>query len=549
MKRWFVYKTVLVIIWAATMPLTAQNSQPASTASSTSPSHALRAMTGAAQSPIGSINIADYEKRVSVKTLPNGLTVVLWRRPEAPVFSFFTLVDTGSAQDPLHQTGLAHMMEHMAFKGTPDIGTTDYAAEKVALEKVEQAYAAYETERVRQLRPLPGTAPDPQKLKQLQTAWQDAIKAADQYVIKNQFAKVIEEHGGTGLNAFTSYDETAYMYSLPSNQIELWAALESDRMIHPVMREFYKERSVVMEERRLRTDSNPTGRLLEQFLGTAFMANPYHRPTIGYQSDLQTFSATDAEEFFHRYYVPSNMVIGLVGDLDPDKVFPIIERYFNQIPSRSKPLEVTTVEPPQNSVREVNMPDPSQPLYLEGYHRPSYLAADDVVYDAISDILSNGRTSRLYRSLVRDKQIAAAAAGVSDFPGNKYAHLFTFYAVPIPGHTVPEIQKAFTEEIQKLKTQDVTDEELQMFKTRTEADLIRGLASNEGLAEQLAIYQTRYGDWRELFKYLDRVDKVTKADIRRVANEVFQDTNRTIGVIQTKTASNDAAPAGKGGEQ
>jgi len=514
----------------------------------------LRAQTPpAAQSPMGAINLAEYEKHVSVKTLPNGLTVVLWRRPEAPVFSFFTMVDTGSAQDPLHQTGLAHMMEHMAFKGTPDIGTNDYAAEKVALEKVEQTYAVYETERVRQMRAVPDSPEsgpgDAQKLKQLQQAWQDAIKDADKYVVKNQFAKLVEEHGGVGLNAFTSYDETGYMYSLPSNQIELWAALESDRMIHPVMREFYKERSVVMEERRMRTDSNPTGRLLEQFLGTSFMANPYHRPTVGYQSDLESFSATDAEEFFHHYYVPSNMVIGLVGDLDPDNVFPIIERYFSRIPSRPKPLEATTIEPPQHSLRQVNMPDPSQPLYLEGYHRPSYLAADDVVYDAISDILSNGRTSRLYRSLVRDKQIAAAAAGLSSFPGSKYAHLFTFYAVPLPGHTNAEMQKAFAEEIQKLKTQDVTDDELRMFKTRTEAELVRGLASNEGLAEQLAIYQTRYGDWRELFRYLDRVHKVTKADIRRVANQVFQDTNRTVGILETQAPSGAQAAPGKGGAQ
>ncbi len=546
MKRWCV--SLAALLMCAALPAAAQIAQPISTVLARPAAISQAGSSGSAQSPIGSINIAEYEKRVTVKTLPNGLTVVLWRRPEAPVFSFFTMVDAGSAQDPLHRTGLAHMMEHMAFKGTPDIGTTDYAAEKVALEKVEQAYAAYDTERIKAMRPLPGSPVDPQKLKQLQQAWQDAIKDADKYVIKNQFAKVVEEHGGTGLNAFTSYDETGYMYSMPVNELELWAALESDRMMHPVMREFYKERSVVMEERRLRTDSNPTGRLLEQFLGTAFMANPYHRPTIGYLSDLQSFSATDAEEFFHRYYVPSNMVIGLVGDLNPDEVFPIIERYFSQIPSRPKPLEPTTTEPAQNSVREVNLPDPAQPLYLEGYHRPDYLAPDDVVYDAISDILSNGRTSRLYRSLVRDKQIAAAAAGISGYPGTKYAHLFTFYAVPIPGHTNAEMQKAFTEEIQKLKTQDVTDEELRMFKTRTEADLIRGLASNEGLAEELAIYQTRYGDWRELFRYLDRVDKVTKADVRRVANQVFQDTNRTVGVIQTQ-AANEAAPAGKGGQQ
>jgi predicted Zn-dependent peptidase len=477
--------------------------------------------------PVFAQDLASFEKNVTVKTLPNGLTVVLYRRSEAPVFSFFTLVDAGSAQDPLHQTGLAHMMEHMAFKGTPDIGTTDYAKEKVALEKVEQTYQAYEAERVKRV------GQDPQKLKQLQQAWQDAIKDADQYVIKNQFGEIIESHGGVGLNAFTSYDETGYMYSLPSNQVELWAALESDRFANPVMREFYKERSVVMEERRMRTDSRPTGRLLEQFLGTAFMANPYHRPTVGYASDLQSFSATDAANFFHKNYVPSNMVIGLVGDLDPAKTMPVVEEYFGQLQTSPKPLELTTTEPPQNSVREVNLQDPAQPFYLEGYHRPSYLDNDDAVYDAITDLMSNGRVSRLYRSLVRDQKIAAYAAGFSGLPGTKYAHLFAFYGIPLPGHTNEELQKAIHAEIEKLKTTDITDEELAMFKTRTRADLIRSLSSNEGLAQALATYQTRYGDWRELFRYLDRVDKVTKADVRRVANQVFQETNRTTGAIYT----------------
>jgi len=536
MKYRFIRLAGLLLLAATfALPLAAQTPQPmpasAAQSSSTSP-----------------LDLAQYEKRVTVKKLANGLTIILWRRPEAPVFSFYTMVDTGSAQDPLNQTGMAHMMEHMAFKGTPDIGTTDYAKEKPALEKVEQTYAAYEAERVKRV------GQDPQKLAQLKQAWEAARKEADQYVIRNQFGEVLEAHGGVGINASTNYDETFYNYSLPSNQIELWAALESDRMQHPVFREFYKERDVVMEERRMRTDSRPTGRLLEQFLGTAFMANPYHRPTIGYASDLRSFSATDAEDFFHRYYVPSNMVIGLVGDLDPDQVFPLIEPYFNQLPTAPKPQESHTIEPPQNSVREVTLQDPAQPLYLEGYHRPDYLSPDDAVYDAITDILSNGRTSRLYRTLVRDKQISAYAAGFTGFPGNKYAHLFAFYAVPLPGHTNAEMQKAFADEIQKLKTQDVTDEEMQMFKTRSKADLIRGLASNEGLAEQLAVYQTRYGDWRELFRYLDRVDKVTKADIRRVSNEVFKDTNRTVGVIDTRTGPSPhgmppgAPPPSGGGE-
>ncbi|HYV74356.1 MAG TPA: pitrilysin family protein [Candidatus Binatia bacterium] len=490
-------------------------------------------------SPLVAQDLASFENRVTVRTLPNGLTVIILRRPEAPVFSFFTMVDTGSSQDPLSKTGLAHMMEHMAFKGTPDIGTTNYAEEKVALAKVEQAYAAYEAERIKR------KDRDPQKLAQLQKEWQDAIAAADKFVIKNQFGEIVESHGGVGMNAFTTYDETGYLYSMPSNMIELWAAIESDRFANPVMREFYKERNVVMEERRMRTDSDPTGRLVEQFLGTAFAANPYHRPTIGYPSDLQSFSATDAENFFHRYYVPSNMVIALVGDLDPNTVMPIVEKYFGQLPTNPKPTELTTVEPPQNSVREVKMNDMAQPIYVEGYHRPSYLDPDDAVYDAITDIMSNGRTSRMYRSLVRDQKIAAAAAGFSGFPGTKYAHLFAFYGVPLPGHTNTEMQKAIQEQIQKLKTEDVSDEELQMFKTRTKADLIRGLASNQGLAQQLAIYQTRYGDWRELFRYLEKVDKVQKADIRRVANKVFTDSNRTVGSIET--VSEPAAPAAKGG--
>jgi len=487
--------------------------------------------------PLAAQDLASFEKRVTMKTLPNGLTVLILRRPEAPVFSFFTLVDAGSAQDPLSQTGLAHMMEHMAFKGTPDIGTTNYAEEKVALAKVERTYAAYEAERVKRV------GRDPQKLEQLKKEWQEAMAAADKFVIKNQFGEIVESHGGVGMNAFTSYDDTNYLYSMPSNMIELWAAIESDRFANPVMREFYKERNVVMEERRMRTDSNPTGRLIEQFLGTAFAANPYHRPTVGYASDLQSFSATDALDFFHQHYVPSNMVIALAGDLDPDQVMPIVERYFGQLPPKPKPAELTTIEPPQNSVREVKMRDQAQPFYIEGYHRPSYLDPDDAVYDAITDVMSNGRTSRMYRSLVRDQKIAAFAAGFSGLPGNKYAHLFAFYAVPLPGHTNQEMQKAIQREIAKLKMQDVTDEELQMFKTRSKADLIRGLASNAGLAQQLAIYQARYGDWRELFRYLEKVDKVSKADIRRVANKAFQDNNRTIGTIETMS---EPAAAGKG---
>src|SRR5579863_7244915 len=394
-------------------------------------------------------DVASFEKRITVKHLPNGLTILICERPEAPVFSFFTMVDAGSAQDPMGRTGLAHMFEHMAFKGTDKIGTTDYAAEKPALEKVETAYTAYIAERDKSV------GRDEVKLKELEKAWKDAIAAADKYVVANQLGKIIEQSGGQDINAFTDYDETGYHYSLPENRLELWAYLESERFLHPVMREFYKERNVVIEERRLRTDSNPTGRLLEQFDAASFEAHPYHRPTVGWMSDLNSFSATDAKTFFDKYYVPANMVVAIAGDVKASQAMPILEKYFSRLPASHKPDETTTSEPPQNSERRVVLKEKSQPLYLEGYHRPDYRTKDDAVYDAITDLMSEGRTSRLYRALVRDKKIAAFSAGFSGLPGTKYPHLFAFYAVPLPGHTTREVADAIHVEIEKLKKEDI----------------------------------------------------------------------------------------------
>ena len=227
------------------------------------------------------------------------------------------------------------------------------------------------------------------------------------------------------------------------------------------------------------------------------------------------------------------MVVAVAGDVKAAQAMPILEKYFGRLPARPQPDEATTTEPPQNSERKVVLKDPSQPLYLEGYHRPDYRSKDDAVFDAITDLMSEGRTSRLYRALVRDKKIASFSAGFTGMPGTKYPHLFAFYAVPLPGHTNQEMADAIHAEIDKIKKEDITDDELKMIKTRSKANLIRGLADNEGLATQLATYQTRYGDWRELFRSVDRIDQVTKADIRRVANEIFVDTNRTVGEIET----------------
>jgi predicted Zn-dependent peptidase len=477
--------------------------------------------------PAAAQDLASFEKRVTVKTLANGLTLLVVERPEAPVFSFFTHVNSGTDRDVPGITGMAHMFEHMAFKGTDRIGTTDFAAEKQALARVEEAYQAYDRERRRPV------GRDEAKVAQTEKAWKDAIAEADRYVKANEFGEVIEREGGAGMNAFTSNDETGYFYAMPANRLELWAYLESERFLKPVMREFYKERDVVYEERRMRIESNPIGRLIEQFIATAFTAHPYGQAGVGWPSDLQSFSATDAQRFFETYYVPSNMTVSVVGDVKAPEVVSIVERYFGRLPTRPQPEPLRTVEPPQIAERQVVLYDASQPVYVEGYHKPDARHPDDAVYDVISDLLSSGRTSRLYRSLVRDKKIAAGAGGFGGFPGNKYPNEFIVFAFTTPGHTPQEARDAIRAELKRLENEDVGADELRMVKTRAKANLIRGLDSNTGLAQQLATAQARYGDWRELFRQVDRIDKVTAADIRRVAAGTFQASNRTVGMIES----------------
>ena len=471
-------------------------------------------------------DLATFEKRVTVKTLENGLTAIVCERPEAPVFSFFTHVDVGSDREYPGIQGLAHMFEHMAFKGTDKVGTNDYADEKAAIENVEHSYQAYDQERRKR------TGSDEKKLAELEKAWKSAMDAAQKYVIENQFGQIVEENGGQALNAFTDNEETGYFYSFPSNQVELWAYLESERFLHPVLREFYKERDVVHEERRL-SESDPFGRLFEQFMATAYVAHPYGQPVVGWPADLESFSMSDAQAYYKKYYVPANMIVTLVGDVKAREVMPMIEKYFGRLPAAPKPEPLRTVEPLQNAERIVILHETAQPIFTEGYHKPSALDKDDAIYDALQDLVSNGRTSRLYRSLVRDKKIAAQSGGFNGFPGSKYPNMFVFYAISTPGHTPEETRDAIHAEVERVKKEDISDDELQMIKTRAKADLLRRLADNMGLALQLGTAQSVYGDWRQLFRHVDEIENVTKADIRRAANATFVDSNRTIGILES----------------
>jgi predicted Zn-dependent peptidase len=282
----------------------------------------------------------------------------------------------------------------------------------------------------------------------------------------------------------------------------------------------------------MRTDSQPIGKLVEEFLHVAYLAHPYGIPTIGYMSDLQNIARPDAEAFFKKYYIPSNLTGVVVGDVNPRQAREDAEKYFGRIPSGPKPEPVRTVEPEQGGERRVTLELESQPILLIGYHKPDINDPDEAVYDAISSLLSQGRSSRLYRSLVRDKKIAVEAAGFPGLPGFKYPGLFIFFSVPAQGHTNAESEKAIDAETERLKKEPVTKEELEGVKRRARSGLIHGLADNTNLAMQLADWQALTGDWRNLFRQLDKINAVTPEDILRVSKAVFKKSNRTVGTIE-----------------
>ncbi len=467
-------------------------------------------------------DLAGFEKRLTKFTLDNGLTFLILERHEAPVVSFHTYADVGAVDEVTGFTGLAHLFEHMAFKGTQTVGTNDYQAEAAALAKMDDLFVA--------LRKQKGDQANPEMLKKLQEQFDQAGVEAQKYIVHDEYEESLTQQGADGFNAYTSEDATQYIVSLPSNKLELWMMLEAQRFAHPVLREFYKEKDVVMEERRM-MENSPTGRLYEEFEGIAFIAHPYRDGVIGHMSDLQALSRPEAEAFFKAHYGPSNLTIAIVGDVDPGNVKRLAEKYFAGIPSGPKPDPVRTVEPPQRGERRVTMEDAAQPLVLIGYHQPNVNHPDTAALEVVSEIVGVGRTSRLYKSLIKEQKIAVSAnAGLNP---TKYPSLFMFYVVPAKGHTTQECEQAVYAQIEKLQTEPVAPEELKKAKTRSRASVIRELDSNSGLAAELTFCEVVMGDWRNLFKELDKIEQVTAADVQRVAQTYFTKKNRTVGVIET----------------
>jgi predicted Zn-dependent peptidase len=334
-----------------------------------------------------------------------------------------------------------------------------------------------------------------------------------------------------GLNAATSADATFYFYSLPSNKLELWMSLESERFLEPVFREFYQEQEVILEERRMRTENNPVGQMVEEFLDTAFTKHPYRRPVIGYDEDIRNLSRQDVTDFYAKYYTPSNMTIAVVGDVKADQVKSLAQKYFGRFPKSAPTPQVTVVEPPQTEKKEINLTLPSQPWYFEGYHSPAFDDPDSAVFDVMTTILSSGRTSRLYQSLVEEKQLALMAQGFNGFPADKYPNLLMFYAQSAPGRSLDELSQALHGEIERLKTEPVTQEELERAQNLLQVSALQSLNSNMGMAQLLVKYNVLSGDWRNLFAQLEAIAAVTPEDIQRVAQATFRPENSTIGRI------------------
>jgi predicted Zn-dependent peptidase len=460
--------------------------------------------------------------RISEFTLDNGMKFIVMERHQAPVVSFMTYVNVGSAYEQKGKTGAAHFMEHLAFKGTTQIGTKDFQAEKPLLTQMDALFDKIQADK---------TAGRTDDAKKLQQEFDKVQADAESYVKQNEFGQIVTQYGGVGLNATTSADATRYFYSFPANKLELWMSLESERFMEPVFREFFEEKQVILEERRMRTDNSPIGKMIETFLQTALPGHPYGRPVIGYEDDIRNLSREDIENLYSSYYTPDRIIVGIVGDVDPKQVKQLAEAYFGRFNAQSNAADVQAVAPTQTGPKEVTLQLPTQPWYMEGYQRPAITDPDNAVYEMINGILVGGRTARLYKSLVEQKQLALSVSASDGFPGDRYSNLMLIYAQTAPGHTVDELATALDAELNRLKQEPVSEAELDQVRTQTRAGILQVLASNEGMASLLPEYEAKTGSWRNLFEELTAIEAVTAADVQRVAQSLFQPNKLTVGKL------------------
>ena len=473
----------------------------------------------------------DLKSRVMKTKLSNGITVLMLERHLSPTVALYISYRVGAVDEEKSESGAAHFLEHMMFKGTPSIGTKDYKAEKAILAQIEKTGRLLDKEKNKA-----GKA-DAKLIEKLSARLKKLQTGHKQYFIPNEIDRLYTENGGLDMNAGTGQDTTTYHVSLPANKIELWARIESDRLLNPIFRDFYTERDVVMEERRQRIEADPDGKLYEQFMKTAYKTHPYGRPVIGWAEDLARLSPDALRKISKRYTAPESIVIAVVGDIKPDTTLKIIEKYFGRIPAHKALKSAIPAEAPQQSERRTDIIFDANPMMIIGYHKPNAPHADDYVFDVMETILSKGRTSRLYNRLVTQQQIAKSVSAINGIPASRYPNLFTIFAQPRHPHTNAELEEAILKEIEQLKTGLVSDEELVKAKNNIKMAFIQSLDSNGEIASTLSYYEVLLGDYQYFADYPENIDRVTAEDIRRAAITYLNSNNRTTAVLNKKMES------------
>lgn len=455
-------------------------------------------------------------------TLSNGMRFLVLRRPGAPTASFVLRFDVGSVNEVPGETGIAHFLEHLLFQGTTTIGTTNLKRERFFFSRMDSVEAS----RTRAV----SLGMDSAVVGRLRRWRQSLQDSARRYEKPNQFTDLLTRNGARDVNATTDYESTTYYMRLPANRAELWFVMEADRMANPVFRGFYTERAVVAEERRTRLETTPEARLMAEFYATAFHIHPYGVPVIGYLSDIRRYTRRQVRDYHTRFYGPSNAIATIVGDVDPDRMLALARRYFGPIPAGGKPAPVAVEEPAQRGERRVEVASDAEREIVIGWHVPSGYSPDMPALEMLARLLTGGTTSRLYRRLVLEEHLATSVSASIE-PAFRDPQLIVISARPLRGVSLARVESAIYEELDRVRRVAPTTEEIQRVRNQLEAGDVRRLASNLGLAFQLAESESYFGDWRETFRSGEKIASVTPADVQRVLERYLTRDNRTVALL------------------
>ncbi len=494
-----------------------------------------------------SLSLFAQKVPVVEKTLSNGMKLLLVERHDDPAIAGGWVAHVGSSNERPGITGIAHLFEHMMFKGTPTIGTTNYqrdleiiaAQEKLRDEmraeeaKMRAEYRAGQIDDV--MKPENKTA----RYKELEVEFNKLIAEQRQILVKNEFDKIYRSNGGSGMNAFTSDDMTAYFVQVPANKLELWMWMESGRLWQPVFREFYAERDVVFEERRMRTESTPLGKFAETFNSVFWESHPYSWPTVGWPSDIPSISKAQADEFYATYYAPQNITLILVGDFDPKRATELAEKYFSRIPrGKTAAPDVVTLEVKQPAEKRMYAEAETNPQVDILWHTVPFGHKDSYALQILGQVLAT-RTGRLYKGLVLTNEVATDTWAFQN--SQKWAGYFNIGGEARDGRKPEDVELAIYDELAKLQRDELPPEELQKVKNNYAAGEYRKLTSNMGIFMNL-VQNEGLGTWREVNEAGPKLQAVTAADVQRVAKQYFNKENRAVAIYTRKP---DTAKANK----